>query len=291
MNGAAETLHPVPARAAVLRENLRAVGESVRLEIAAALALLLGLALLIVLNEPMASPGGADYDVADMTWPVMVLGLFAPLAVWKAEEPSRRGYLWSLPVDRFRHTLMKVASGWGWLMGLVAAYLVWAISIPLLTGGHIVINPEWEAALLRGRPAGTVLRDMTLGGNAWLWLVPFVAASTGYFVGTAVALVSDHPLRVYAGVVFTFFVTIALAESVGGTLEHMADGLFRYGVAGRHGLFTHVTGIVFRFDEPLPAGGGIRDLPVFGAWAWTALVWTGTGLAAMLLAARRHQER
>jgi hypothetical protein len=287
MSGAAEILHPLPARGAVLRENLRAVGESVRMEIGAALALMLGLLVMTLLTTTR----GADYDVAGMTWPVLLLGLFAPLAVWKAEEPSRRGYLWSMPVDRFRHTLAKVASGWAWAMALVATYLVWAISIPLLTGGHVVINPEWEAALLRGQPPGTVLRDMTLGGNAWLWVVPFVAASTGYFVGTAVALLTDHPLRVYAGVSFTFFVTIAMAESAGGTMEHMSEGLFRHGVAGPYGLFTHVTGIVFHFEQPRPAAGAIRDVPVFGTWAWTTLGWTGAGLVATVLAARRHQER
>ncbi|HEY7770327.1 hypothetical protein [Longimicrobium sp.] len=291
MTGAAETLHPLPARAAVLRETLRAVGESVRLEMGALLLLLLGLAAVILFFEPVASPGGADYDVADMTWPILVLGLFAPLAVWKADEPSRRGYLWSMPVDRFRHTLMKAASGWAWLMGLVAVYVVWALSIPLLTGGHIVLNSDWETALLRGQPPGTVLRDMTLGGNPWVWVVPFVAASTGYFVGSAVALLMDHPLRVYAGVAFTFVVTIAMAEAAGGTVGHMADELFRYVVVGRYGLMTHATGIVFRFNEPLPAGQAIRDVPVFGAWVSSVLLWTGTGLAATLLAAYRHQER
>jgi hypothetical protein len=291
MSGAAETLSPVPRGAAVLRANLSAVGQSVRMEIAAALALMGGLTLMILANEPRSSVGGADYDVTDMTWPVLLLGLFAPLAVWKAEEPSRRSYLWSLPVDRFRHTLIKVATGWAWVLALVATYLAWCISIPLLTGGHIVINPEWEAVLLRGRPAGTILRDMTLAGNAWLWLVPFVAASTGYFVGTTVALLTDYPLRVYAAVSFTFFVTIAMAESAGGTMEQMAEGLFQNGVLGRYGLFTHATGIVHYFEQPRPASRPIRDIPVLGAWAWTSLMWTGTALAAMLLAARRHQER
>jgi hypothetical protein len=186
---------------------------------------------------------------------------------------------------------MKAASGWAWLMGIVAIYLVWALSMPLLTGGHIVLNPDWEAAQLHGRPPGTVLRDMTLGGNPWVWVVPFVAASTGYFVGTAVALLTDHPLRVYAGVVFAFFVMIAMAESAGGTLEHMADNLFRYIVVGRYGLMTHATGIVFRFNEPLPAGQAIRDVPVFGTWVTSVLLWTGAGVAATVLAARRHQER
>ncbi len=291
MSEAAETLHPLPARTAVLRENLRAVGESVRLEIGALLALLLGMAALILVFEPMGSPGGADFDVADMTWPLLVLGLFAPLAVWKAEEPSRRGYLWSMPVDRFRHTLVRAGSGWAWLMGLVAVYLAWGMGIPLLTGGNIVLNPQWEAALLAGRPAGTVLRDLTLGGNAWVWVVPFVAASTGYFVGTAVALLADHPLRVYAGVAFTFFVAVSVAESAGGTPGHLANLLFRYGVGGRYGLMTHATGLVFHFDQPRIPGGPPRDVPAFGAWISSVLMWTGTSLAAALLAARRYQER
>ncbi|HZG43507.1 MAG TPA: hypothetical protein VEY93_11125 [Longimicrobium sp.] len=293
MSEAAETLHPVPVsrRAAVLRANLRAVGESVRMEIAAALALMVGLTLMILANEPPSSAGGADYDVTDMAWPVLLLGLFAPLAMWKSEEPSRRSYLWSLPVDRFRHTLVKAASGWAWVMAFVATYLAWCISIPLLTGGHIVINAEWETVLLRGQPPGTVLRDMTLAGHAWLWLVPFVAASTGYFVGTTVALLSDYPLRVYAAVSFTFFVTIAMAASAGGTMEQVSDGLFQHGVVGRYGLFTHLTGIVHFYDQPRPASRPIRDVPVLGAWAWTSLTWTGTALVAVVLAARRHQER
>jgi hypothetical protein len=196
-----------------------------------------------------------------------------------------------MPVDRFRHTLAKAASGWAWLMALVATYLAWCISIPLLTGGHIIINSEFEAVLLRGRPAGTVLRDMALAGNAWLWVVPFVVASTGYFVGTTVALLTDHPLRVYAGVSFTFFVSIAMAESAGGTLENVSQGIFRHGVVGPLGLFTHVTGIVHHFDEPRPADRAIRDIPVFGTWALSVLLWTGTALAAAVLAARRYQER
>lgn len=290
MNAPAEALHPQPARGAVAREALRSVGESVRLEIGAALALLLGLMLIILTGDPGPS-GGADYDVVEMTWPVLVLGLFAPLAVWKSEEPARRSYMWSMPVDRFRHTLMKVGSGWAWLMGLVAVYLLWAISIPLLTGGHIVINDEWEEYLVRSLPAGSLIRDMTLAGYAWLWLVPFAAATVGYLFGTAVALVANFPLRVYAAVAFLFFVTMGTAESAGGTLEDVSDLVFRSTVLGRFGLATHVTGILFRFDMPPSPGAPVRDVPHLGAWLSATAVWAGVGLAAMLLAARRYQER
>lgn len=291
MNAPAESLHPVPHRAAVAREALRAVGASVRLEMAAVVALMAGLMAIILLGEAGASSRGADYDVAEMTWPVLLLGLFAPLAVWKSEEPARRAYMWSMPVDRFRHTLMKVASGWAWLMGLVALFVLWAISIPLLTGGHIVINPEWEAYMMRSRPAGSLIRDMTLAGHAWLWVVPFVTATVGYLVGTAIALVANYPLRVYAGVAFTLFVTMGVAESVDGTLEHVVNRIFQHAMIGRFGLATQATGMLFRFDRPPVPGSPVRDMPDLGAWLGATAVWGAAGLIATLLAARRYQER
>ena len=285
-----EALHPEPAAAAVARETLREVGESVRLEIAAALALMLGLTLIILLGQPGASRG-ADLDLADMTWPVLAVGLFAPLAVWKSEEPSRRSYMWSMPVERFRHTMVKVAGGWVWLMGLVAVYMLWLISMPLMTGGHIVINPTWEEYLMRSRAPGTLIRDMTMAGYPWLWVVPFVSATMAYLFGTAVALVSNYPLRVYAAAAFLCFVVLGVAESAGGTLDAMADGVFRHGVIGRYGLFTQATGLVYLFEQPPVPGRPIRDMPVLGAWLSASALWMGTGLVAMLLAARRYQER
>jgi hypothetical protein len=287
MSGAAETLHPVPARGVVAREALRAVGQSVRLEVGAVLVLLLGLLVLMAMYEPQGS-GGADYDVSDMTWPVVILGLFAPLAVWKYEEPSRRAYLWSMPVGRARHTLARVASGWTVLMGLVAVYVLWAMGVALVTDGNITINPEWEAALRPTLPPGARIRDLTLSGHPWLWLVPFTAATTTYLLGSILALLADHPLRVVAGAAFAFFVTIALLESTGGAAERAADRLFVNLVASPYGIVTEVTGIVHRFD----AGPGVlNDQPNLGAWARATLLWMGGGLAATFLAARRYQER
>jgi hypothetical protein len=96
---------------------------------------------------------------------------------------------------------------------------------------------------------------------------------------------------VYGGVAFTFMVTIAIAEAAAGPLGDMAENLFEHGVGGRYGLMTHVTGIVFHFDDPLPPPPQIRDVPAFGTWASSVLLWTGTSLAATVLAARRYQER
>ncbi|HEY0025873.1 MAG TPA: hypothetical protein VGB24_23490 [Longimicrobium sp.] len=287
MSGAAETLHPVPARGVVAREALRAVGQSVRLEVGAVLALLLGLLVLMATVQPQGA-GGADYDVSDMTWPVVILGLFAPLAVWKHDEPSRRAYLWSLPVERARHTLAKVASGWTMLMGLVAAYVLWAMTVALVTDGNITINPEWEAALRPTLPPDARIRDLTLSGHPWLWLVPFTAATTTYLLGSILALLADHPLRVVAGAGFAFFVAIGLLESTGGAAEHTADSLFVHLVTNPYGIVTEVTGVVHRFDT---GPGVLNDQPNLGAWARATLLWMGAGLAATVLAARRYQER
>jgi hypothetical protein len=288
VNEPAEAFHPLPPAGAVARQNLRAVAESVRWEAAAAVALMATLLLMIVLGESQGS-SGADYDVADMTWPVVILGLFAPMSVWKGEEPSRRSYLWSMPVDRFRHTLLKVASGWSVLMVLVAVYVLWAMAVALVTGGHITINPEWEAELMRDLPPGTLIRDMTLSGHPWLWLVPFTAATTTYLLGTVLALLTDHPLRVVAGTAFAFFLVIGLAESSGGTTEQMADDLFMHLVAGPYGIVTQATGILHSFEDAAP--GVLKNRPSLGAWARATLLWAGAGLVGVVLAARTHQER
>lgn len=289
-NAPAEPLHPVPSRGAVARENLRAVGQSVRLEIAAVLVLLLGLLVLMATLAPQG-PGGVDYDVADMTWPVVLLGLFAPLAVWKHEEPSRRAYLWSLPVDRARHTLVRVWSGWAWLMALVATYVVWAMAVALVTGGHVVINRDWEALLLRELPPGSRIRDLTLAGHAWLWLTPFAGATTMYLFGTVVALLSNYPLRVFAGAWFALMVVMGVADAGGGVMDQMVERVGAHVILGRYGFITHSTGVISWRDGPTDVLDGLPDPADGGTWAVATLLWMGVGLAGVVLAARRYQER
>jgi hypothetical protein len=281
-------LASVPAWGAVARDALRTVGQSVRLEIGAVLVLLVGLLVLMATVRPQG-PGGADYDVADMTWPVVLLGLFAPLAVWKHDEPSRRAYLWSLPVDRAGHTLVRVWSGWAWLMALVATYVVWAMAVALVTGGHIVINRDVEALLLRELPPGSRIRDLTLGGHPWLWITPFVGATTMYLVGTVVALLSNYPLRVFAGLWFGLMVVMGVADASGGVMDQAVERVGAQLVLGRYGLITHSTGLVSHWKGG--TNNGVWDQVDGEAWIAATLLWTGTALAGVFLAARRYQER
>jgi hypothetical protein len=274
-------LSPVPARGAVAREALRTVGQSVRLEIGAVLVLLLVVMAVVAPRET----GGADYSVADMTWPVVILSIFSPLAVWKHDEPSRRAYLWSLPVDRARHTLLRVWSGWAWLMALVAVYVVWAMGVAVVSSGNIVINEAWEAMLLRGLPPGSRIRDLTLAGHPWLWLTPFAAATTMYLVGTIVALLSNYPLRVFAGAWFALMVVMGLADASGGVMDQVVEHVGAQLILGRYGLLTHSTGVMVHGPPNL------ADQVNAGVWAVATLIWTAPALAGVILAARRHQER
>jgi hypothetical protein len=276
-----QPLHPVPSRGAVAREALRTVGQSVRLEIGAVLVLLLLIMAVVAPREP----GGADYSLADMTWPVVILSIFAPLAVWKHDEPSRRAYLWSLPVDRTRHTLVRVSSGWAWLMALVATYVVWAMAVAVVSGGNIVINGEWEALLLRELPPGSRIRDLTLAGHPWLWLTPFAGATTMYLVGTIVALLSNYPLRVFAGAWFALMVVMGVADASGGVMDQVVERTGEQVILGRYGLLSHSTGVVGHGQANL------ADQVNVGVWAAATLLWTGTALAGVVLAARRYQER
>jgi hypothetical protein len=290
LNPPAEPLHPLPARGAVAREALRAVGHSVRLEIGAVLVLLLGL-LVMMATVTARGPGGADYDVADMTWPVVMLGLFAPLAVWKHEEPARRAYLWSMPVDRFRHVLIRVWSGWAWLMAVVATYIVWAIGVALVTGGHVVINPDWEMVMLRERAPGVPIRDLTLAGHPWLWLTPFAAATTMYLAGTTVALLFNYPLRVFAGTWFALMVLMAVPDALGGGMDRTVEMMLERLANGRYGFLTHATGIIHLFDRPRDMVVNVYDHTDPVAWVLATLLWMAVPLAGAVLAARRYQER
>jgi hypothetical protein len=257
---------PRPPRPRVVRAEVRAVGDAVRRELVAAAVLMAGVTLMMLFYR-VRDGASAHFELVDMTWPVVILALFAPMAVWKGDEPSRRAYLWALPVDRARHTLAKVFAGWMWLTGLVAAYLAWALATALATGGRVSDGIAPPASV-----------DFTLNGHPWLWLVPFVGATAAYLAGSIVAVASDHPWRWFATGFFGSGLLLSLdsawVERAGQTL-----------IFGPHGANALITATLTGADS-LP---GALSPP--GPWAVTALLWTGLALAGVVAAAHRHQER
>jgi hypothetical protein len=282
------SLHPPPRFGAALAEQLRAVGLAVRGEIAVAALLMAATSALL-----LAVADGADFDLVDMVWPTLILGFFAPMGVWKGEGPSRRAYLRSMPVPRGRHTLAKVFGGWAWLMGLCGLYLLWALSIPLLTGGHIVLGPEWERVALAGRPAGSLVRDLTLHGHPWMWLVPFTGATIAYLFGSVAALAAEHPWRWFAGLALTTILVGTLSDAsvsgpVGSFVYAYEDALF-----GRYGLWTLARGTaieVFHVRDGDEIERIRKSVPHLGAWLTATALWGSAAVAGVLAAALRHRD-
>ena len=265
--GNLSTPHPTPPWPAVVREQFRVVGASVRGELIVAAVLMAGTSLVMLYYALRGER--VNFVLVDMAVPAVLFGLVAPLGVWKGEEPARRAYLWALPVARSRNTLVKVLGGWGWLMALVGAYLLWAVAITLLTGGELSVGGEYSQALTRRHlPPEQRIREMTL--EAWMWLVPFTGATVTYLIGTVVAVWTDRPWRWFAATAFVTFLFVQLVAGHYRGMDPMIDGV----TVGRFGLVSVLTG--------MPSAGG---------WAGATLVWTALALAAVVAAAYRHQER
>ena len=272
-----------PGWRSVLRTESRLAGGALRGELMARAAVLAAMMLLMVVLAARGG-GGADLDLADMTWPPILVAFFAPFGVWKHESPSRRGYLWAMPMDRARHVLARVLGGWGWLMAIVAVYLVWALAVAYATGGNVVISPSWERYLLRGLPAGTQLRDFGMNGNPWMWLVPFTSATAAYLAATLVVLLTDHPWRVLAAFALVYFAPAMIGTEAGvAAIVRVYDTL----TLGRFGFVTLATGTMVR-EAP---HGTPAFVPHCAAWAGATLLWTLPLLAAVIAAAHHHQER
>jgi hypothetical protein len=208
--------------------------------------------------------------------PAVLAALFAALAVWKGEDPARRGYHWSLPVGHAGHALAKAFAGWAWLVAAIGAYMAWLGGLALATGGGVGVEPS-----LSGYDATA----------EWRWLVPFAGATILYLFGTALALASRHPWRWLAGgAVGIAFLTSWAASMGGGTPLHDAVWTLWH---GEYGLRPALTGLapdpyVFSKGHGRFHSGLWVLRPSFGAWISAASLWLAASLGAATLAACRQ---
>jgi hypothetical protein len=289
-------LHPTPRMAAVLREQFLATGVGLRRELMAVAALSLFVTAIVIIGVTTSggsvslSPDGAGFVLG---W----IGLLAPLAVWKAEGPSNRGYFWALPVDRTRHTLLKVLVGWLWLMITLAAFLAFVALQSWITGGGPGVD-EMRYVLADGaRAAGgavepTMLREIRWTTPGWQWVVPFLAPTVTYLIGSIAALSSDHGWR---WLVAPFLVVGLLgAVSEAAQVTWLATA-FEQLVAGRYGIETLLTGsneatvrLVTTAGETVRAWTNLAEAR---QWFTALAIWLLPALAGVFVAARRYQER
>ena len=111
-----------------------------------------------------------------------ILALLIPMAVWKGEDPARRGYHHAMPVGHGEHASARVAAGLAWTMAGMAAFFGWMGLLSVTTGGSV------DAA------------------EPWQWVAPFAGAAVMYLLGSALTLATSRPWRwLGAGAVGYFF--------------------------------------------------------------------------------------
>ena len=249
-------LHPVPRRADVAREQLRAVGLSLRREgaVAAGVLALLGVALVWdqarSASEFVIEPG--------MGIPAAVVALLVPLAVWKGEGPDRRGYHQSMPVDRGAHAVARGLAGLAWMLAAMGAYYAWLGGIALAVGGWA----QYDAA--------------------YRWAAPVVGAVVLYLVGTAVALRAAHPWRwLGGGAVGYLFLQLMSASDRDFAPYRMVNAVLR----GRYGVLTLLDGrtpMRFRSVSTWGEHEFTYTVRVANGTVWLTSVWLWLTLALLL---------
>lgn len=298
------TLHATPHPRAVLLEQLRAVGLTLRVPALAAAAFF-ALATLFSISGFIRGGDALDFHPELSMIPAMV-GLALPMGVWMGETRFGAGFFQSLPVERRRHTLARVGAGWAWLMAAVALFVLWQLAFVLLSGGNVLA--EETVRILpsltdpaRGALAPAALRTVRAAPEPLLWLVPFTAATGTYLLASAAALGLRHPLRWIVGTGLGLFLAFAVISEVG--LATKADSLaffpsrmletLLYGPWGLDTLFTARTESLHT-QVRLSTGQTVavwRALPDVRQWAAATLLWTSAALLALWAAASRHRER
>jgi hypothetical protein len=294
-------LHPVPASRGVLREQIRAVGGSLRIPA-------MGAAALLVLATAFAANGifryGATVGFHPERWLLPGLaGLLFPVGVWFGEDRYGGGFLWTVPVDRRRHALAKVFAGWAWLMAAIGIFVLWLLLLALVSGGNVVGVETLKMIPAYPLPGPQPLDPATIRPLQWrpeplLWLGPFTAATGTYLLASAVALGARYPARwIVGGVLGFILVTVAtdmtdaegLAAAPSRTLEWLLMGpvgLETFLIANTETLKVETS--LTTTGESVAVWRGLPDVP---QWALTTLIWLAAGLAAIWAAASRHRER
>ncbi|HSU95595.1 MAG TPA: hypothetical protein VLI40_00105 [Gemmatimonadaceae bacterium] len=272
------SLHPTPSSRTVATEEFRAVGLALRTEAIFFVAALVVFGVIIVAAAVRFAHGdhspnarmGFRYDSSGAI-PMFLVGLLIPFGVWRSEDPARRSYHWSMPVARGPHTVMKLLSGWGWLMIATILYLLFVIavaySVSMITGGE-----AWQ----RSTPA-------------WEWAVAFTAPTLGYLLTSIAVIGSDHPWRWIGGILIGYGVLLAVLKSFGmddfvRALNAISDG--------RYGLNAALFGTVTDGARGITVGVTRETMATMrmGTWVLAMPLWLIGSAIAVTIASYRHRE-
>jgi hypothetical protein len=229
-----------------------------------------------------------------------LLGILLPISVWRGETRFGGGFLWTLPVDRRHHALARVFAGWLWLMGAVVLFVLWLLTLAILTGGS-VLAPEVRAVLPTYQALVTfdpgALQHVRWTPDPRLWLVPFAAATCAYVFASALTLGTRQPLRWIVGGLLGGLLLVAAGDvSSSDRLLGLSDRIYVALLHGPYGIDALLTARTETLQVAATFTTGEtrivwRGLPNPGEWALATLGWTTAGLGLLWLAASRHAEQ
>lgn len=171
--------YPIPRRPTalpvVLAEQTLLLFQQLRWELSV-LTALVALSFLLSRLTYTVGPEGGPFIL--FIPPYLLLGIYWGLAVWRVEEDPSRSYLWSAPVERSRHTRMRLLAG-----GL------------LLLGGILAGYSAGSLLQLLGPGAHRGLMRVETPGPLALWTVNTVGMLNAYLIASLFALRTRHPGR------------------------------------------------------------------------------------------------
>lgn len=293
-------LHALPRFGHVIREQFKAAALSLHLP-AIGVAALTAIVTMLAFSDFVRGRGGVEFAPALSMIPAFA-GLVLPIAIWKSEQRFGPGFFWTLPVDRTRHALAKVFSGWLLLMIAVALFVLWLLILALITKGNITSDE-----VIKLLPSSTFPRPGTLDPSMlrtvrWvpppvLWLVPFTAATGAYAFASAVALGLRHPLRWIVGLIAGGWLLAAVSHGMGSeSMDAAAERIVERLFFGRYGIDALLTARTESLKTLVELSNGQtvsawRGLPVISEWITATLLWSGLAVAALTAALARHRER
>lgn len=272
------SLHPAPSSRTVILEQFRAVGLALRNEAFFFVGALTVLSVLVIVNAVrflQTRPSGHiqmgfTYGAAGAI-PICFMALLIPFGVWRTEDPSRRAYHWSMPMARGPHTIVKLLSGWVWMMIAAAVYLLFIVMlatvVPMITG---------ESYQLAQTPA-------------WEWVVAFTATTLTYALASIAVVASDHAWRWIGGLFFGYWILIGVLSSFG--MQEVSQ-IMRTVVDGTYGLNAALFGSVDHTHARMAVGVTremMRGLSMSN-WLIAMPLWiVGSGIA-VTIASYRHRD-
>ena len=289
-------LHATPSWPDVLVAQLHALSIGLRMPARITLAVLVAVSLLVGV-EIVTGDELFHFHPEHSTLPGLI-GLVLPAVVWRHEDRFGPAFLWTLPVDRARHALLKVLAGWIWLIGGVALFVLWLLAVTLASG--VTPFTEETRSVLPSFSYGVTFEPSAIQHVRWvpeplLWLVPFTSATGTYLLASALALGSRYPLRWIAGSIPAVFLVLFVVSDLRNLGPNGVDRMLNALVNGPYGLDALLTARTESIQVAAALTTGDRvvvwsGLPNPGEWAIATLLWSGAGLVALAAAAARHRE-